>query len=158
MSVSGQSTSPTLERLLSGATEVGPTAAEVSQGEGGQPARKESGRSPPSGSDLMFLQPWNPRLVQQTFSNTHNFQPKSNTKVLKVTKERTFWWPDVTDAGINDLLVPDAATRLSCSHHTLIVFFIYLEYNHEAQYKRQASISQESLKRLVGRNEMHDSD
>lgn len=157
MSESSQNTAPRLERLLSGVTAVGSPAAELSQAEGGLSIRRESSSSPSTGSDsALFLQPWNPRLIKTIFSNDHNFRPQSNIQVLQVDNDGTFWRPEVSDAAINQFLVRDVSTHSAQPQHTLIAFFVYLEFNHEAQYKRQASISRESLKQLVGHIGMHD--
>lgn len=153
--MSSQSTASRLERLLSGVTEVGSPAAEPSHIEKGLHAHEETfGSISSTAGPALFLQPWNPRLMKHIFSNPHNFRPESKIQVLKVAKEGTFWSPDVSDAEINQVL--DASIQSTCPNHTLVAFFVYLEHNREAQYGQQACISQESLKKLVERIEMHD--
>ncbi|KAL9617196.1 MAG: hypothetical protein Q9160_008001 [Pyrenula sp. 1 TL-2023] len=157
MPVFNQSTPPNLERLLSGATVVGPLTADSTRYEKGVTARKKAPSDPsPAINTTLFLQPWNPRLARRIFTNTHNFRPKSKIQVLEIAREGTFWRPDVSDIEIEQLLAREISIQSTDSSHTLVAFFIYLEYHVEAQYKRQASISRESIERLAGTIGMHD--
>lgn len=76
--------------------------------------------------------------------------------MLQVDNNDTFWRPEVSDAAINQFLVRDVSTHSARPRHALVAFFVCLGFKHEARYKRQASISRESLKQLVGHIGMHD--
>ncbi|RYP67021.1 hypothetical protein DL770_008700 [Monosporascus sp. CRB-9-2] len=134
-----QSHHPNLGRSLSGSTEV-----DGATGEHGQPdldlLRKDSpvSYSSPNGQRFL-LEPWNPRFTTSILSNAHNFRPVSDVQVLKVYDEGTVWWPGLSDADITKVL--DQRGVQESSSHTLIVFFIRLEYEPKARYKRQMSLS-----------------
>lgn len=157
MSVSSSSTLSRLEKSLSGQTVVeSPSEVELNQGEGrlSIPQVRSSSRSTVLHA-TSFLQPWNPRLIEQIISNTHDLRSESNVRVLKIAGQRTNWWPNVSDVDFHRLLVRDASKPSTQPKHTLFAFFVHLEYKHEEQYQRQASISKESLQKLAGYFKMH---
>ncbi|KAI9705287.1 MAG: hypothetical protein M1820_005286 [Bogoriella megaspora] len=151
-----QDRSPSLVQFLSGATAVGSPEVEKGESDGGVHSPQEGGGDNYSNANLL-LQPWNPRLVKQILSNGHNFRAKSNVDILKVAKTETSWLPNAPDAEIvNQLSFLETATPFASSDHTLLIFFVYLEYNEKAQYQRQASISKAGLAKLTGHMELHD--
>ncbi|RYP11263.1 hypothetical protein DL765_007815 [Monosporascus sp. GIB2] len=152
--MSSQSDALNLGRSLSGSTEV-----DAVMGEHGQVdldiLREDSpiSSSSPNGQ-ILLLEPWDPRCTASILSNAHNFRPDSDVQVLKVYDEGTLWWPSLSDADIAKVL---HQSRLQASSsHTLIVFFIDLEYEPEARYKRQMSLSRASLEQLTGVIQIHD--
>lgn len=157
MSVSSQATGPGLDRLLSGITTVASPTREPSQAEAGLSVYKGSSCWLSPGQDTTFvLQPWNHRLLKTIFSNDQNFQPQSNIGVLRVDNTGAFWQPQVSDSTIDQILAQEVSTSPALPQYHLVLFFVYLEFKQEAQYKRQASISRNSLKKLVNKIGMHD--
>ncbi|KAI1387584.1 uncharacterized protein F4822DRAFT_407031 [Hypoxylon trugodes] len=118
--------------------------------------RKFSDVFPPLSEPKLTLEPWSPLLAEQAFSNPQNFQSQSTIQVVKADEHGVLWLPAVDDAGIRSLLSRDASPKSPNYHHTLIVFFVSLHYNSEAQYERQVSISKSSFKKFIDRTEMHD--
>ena len=156
MSISSECSPHQLVQSLSGVTATGSPGIELSESNGG--VHHLSKDSSDASSDHTFvLQPWNVPLMKRIFLNEHNFRTESKVDILKATRSGTSWQPDVSDTGILDqLLVSEIFDTIAGPDHTLLAFFVDLEYNEKAEYKRQASISKASLAKLIGHMEIHD--
>ena len=156
MSVSRECNSHQLVQSLSGVTATESPGIELSEPyEDVHHSSKDF--SDGSFNPTLVLKPWNVPLTKQIFLNEHNFRTESKIDILKATRGGTTWLPDVSDTEtIDQLLGSEIADPTAGADHTLVAFFIYLEHNEKAEYKRQASISKASLAKLIGRMEIHD--
>ncbi|KAI1613105.1 hypothetical protein EDD36DRAFT_488149 [Exophiala viscosa] len=156
-----------LNRLLSGATEVGSTATQNNPQEQGTLLKEESYSffstllTAKSVKSPLILRPWNPHLLEQTFSNENNFRATSEVGVLRIDQHGTSWSPALSDEEISHHWkspTPSSSPSVdtSCPEHTLVVFFIHLEFEKAAQYERKASISRQCLQDLTAHIGVHD--